>query len=552
MKALPVLRPGALPEVAPPAADGKTDCLVVGFAEEDFASYVRSVRSMGERTGAFRDLNLAFIEYEGRPYRALDIINRLNPEHGGRLHNGDFLWPVVAYLCTYLWRRGFSYDYINVFQQERDAFREKLLAGNIRAIAVTTTLYVSPQPILEVIEFIRAHDPDVTIVVGGPYISNLPRMADEGGLEDLLSYLGADVYVISQEGETELVQVLTALRAGASLAGVPNIAYREGDDFVVTKGVVPGNDLEDNMVNYRLFAERHAGELLLLRTAKSCPFTCAFCGFPERAGEYRYLDVAHVEAELDAVRELGGITTLTFIDDTFNVPKGRFKDLMRMMIRNRYGFRWNCFYRSDNGDDETIALMAEAGCEGVFLGVESGSDSMLERMDKTSRQRHYMKAIPAFRRAGIATYTSLIIGFPGETDRTVRETIDFVEEARPDYWRAQLWYADPVTPVWKQREAYRIKGSGFEWSHATMDSQTACDIIDDMFLNVRGSTWLPQWGFELWSTFYLQRKGMSRGRLLEFMGAFNAAVKHKLRTGQRELTDPALIAELSRACHFDR
>jgi radical SAM superfamily enzyme YgiQ (UPF0313 family) len=91
--------------------------------------------------------------------------------------------------------------------------------------------------------------------------------------------------------------------------------------------------------------------------------------------------------------------------------------------------------------------MGKAGCEGVFLGVESGSDQMLERMNKTARRADYMKSIPLLRQAGISTYASLIVGFPGETLETVQETMSFVEEARPDFFRAQLWYCDPLTPI---------------------------------------------------------------------------------------------------------
>jgi len=85
-----------------------------------------------------------------------------------------------------------------------------------------------------------------------------------------------------------------------------------------------------------------------------------------------------------------------------------------------------------------------------------------------------------------------------------------------------------------------------------MSSQAACDIIDDMFLSVGSSTWLPQWGFEFWSTFYLQRKGMSKARLGEFLNAFNGAIKDKLRTGRREIIDPLRLEELRRASQFDR
>jgi radical SAM PhpK family P-methyltransferase len=532
-----------------------TDCLIVGFNDYDFASYEAMVASMGARSGAYRDLALAFVPLGGRPARALDVLTAYH--FAGRegpvrpFHNTDFLWPTITYLGSFLERRGFSVDYVNLFHLERDRLRDKLARGDVLTVAVTTTLYVIPEPILDVVAFVRACDPRVRIVVGGPYIRNQTTAGDPEAVRRVFKYIGADVYVDSSEGEAALARVLAALKDGTSLDGIDNVAYRRGDDYVVNPTSVESNALAENPVDYRRFAP-DLGEFVSLRTAKSCPFACAFCGFPGRAGGYTYLPVELVEKELDALRELGTVTTVTFLDDTFNVPKRRFKDILRMMIRNRYPFRWNSFYRSDHGDEEAIALMAESGCEGVFLGVESGSAAMLERMNKTARPDDYLKAIPRLREAGISTYASLIIGYPGETFETVRETADFIEATRPDFFRAQLWYADHQTPIWKAREAWRIEGEGFNWRHLTMDSATASDLVEKMFLAVGGSVWMPQYGFEQWSTFYLQRRGMTMPQIKTFLRCFNEVIKDRLLRPERGEPDPALMENLRRSCRFDQ
>jgi hypothetical protein len=191
--------------------------------------------------------------------------------------------------------------------------------------------------------------------------------------------------------------------------------------------------------------------------------------------------------------------------------------------------------------------MGAAGCEGVFLGVESGSDSVLEKMNKSARRKDYLAAIPALRDEGIATYASLIVGFPGETQRTIEETVDLVEKAKPDFFRTQLWYCEPGTPIWKQRDQFGVRGQGFGWSHNTMDSEAACEVIDNIFLDVNASIWLPQFGFEFWSTFYLQRKGMQMQQIRRFLKAFNAIIRGYLRSGRRAEIPPALLAELKSA-----
>jgi anaerobic magnesium-protoporphyrin IX monomethyl ester cyclase len=530
------------------------DCLIVGFNEIETARYVRMVRSMGTESGAWRDLNLALLDHRGELHHALEVFADLH--HEGRpgprsqLHNADFLWPTILYLGSYLQRRGFTFDYVNLFAREKEEFRSKVREHKVLTVAITTTLYVIPEPILDIVEFVRREDPNVRIIVGGPYVSNNTGALDDDGLQRFFKLIGADFYVDSSEGEETLARLLGALKCGGDVTEIPNLAFHRGDNYVTTQKATESSSLAEEAVRYELFPRRDIGAFVSLRTAKSCPFSCAFCGFPARAGHYVVLDVERVAQELDAIRDQG-VTTLTFLDDTFNVPKKRFRELLRMMIDRRYGFRWNSFYRSDHGDAATIALMAEAGCEGVFLGIESGSDSILQAMRKTSRRRHYLEAIPLFRRHGILTHANMIVGFPGETHETFLESVSLVEEAQPDFYRAQLWYADPVTPVWQRRDELGIIGEAFSWSHRTMDSATASDLVEKMFLCVRNSVWLPQYGFELWSTFYLQRFGMDRDQLKNFLRCFNAGIRRRLVWPDAG-ADAPLTEALRRSAQFDR
>jgi len=530
------------------------DCFLIGYNDVDFPSYTESVRAMGERSGAFRDLNLAFINHRGTPYRAMDVLNLLhgeaNPGHR-TFSNVDFLWPVISYLHTYLTRRGFSVDYINLYQQEKQRLVERLKRGEIRTVAITTTLYVWTGPIVEIIELVRRYSKTTKIIVGGPFIHNQARVFEKKPLLQVLRSLGADIYVISPEGEATLLQVLRALRDGQSLASIPNIVFRDGTQMVQTEEKTENNSLAEEMVDYQQFPSDSYNGFVSVRTAKSCPFACAFCAFPERAGGYTYLPVDLVERELDMIQRVGTVSTISFLDDTFNVPKKRFKELLRMMIRKNYGFRWNSYLRSDHADEEAVELMARSGCEGVFLGIESGSNTILKAMNKTSRREDYMRVIPQLREVGILSHANIIIGFPGETEATVRETISLIETARPDYYRAQLWYCDPTTPVWRQREQLQLKGAAFRWSHPTMDSDAACDWVDRLFREIKGSTWLPQYGFEQWSLYYLQRRGMSRQQLQEFVSKFNAAVLAKLNRSSRHEIDAADFEALKLASQFN-
>ncbi len=222
------------------------------------------------------------------------------------------------------------------------------------------------------------------------------------------------------------------------------------------------------------------------------------------------------------------------------------------MIRNQYGFKWNSYYRSDYGDEETIALMKEAGCEGVYLGVESGSDQVLKNMNKKVRRTHHIEAIPLLKDAGIITHTNFIVGFPGETHDTVNETLDLINTVEPDFFRAQLWYCDPVTPIWKERDRYGITGEAFHWYHNTMDYKTAFKLLEENFFLNDSSVWMPQNGFEVWSIFYLQRRGMRIEQVKTFLRSFHAAVTEKILYPDRGSIDSLIIDNLKYSCQFDR
>lgn len=511
------------------------DCLLIGFHDTDFGDFVSMLEGMGRHTGAYRDVNLAFADVGNGPRRCLDLLNDVLEEAGmppeSPYENCDFVFPVVLYLGSYLHRRGYSFDYVSRFHRNRERCRQKLEQNEYRCIVITTTLYVSPHPIMEILEFIRDLGVTTPVVIGGPYLFNQHAAMSEEDMAPLLEYLDADVYVFSSEGEATLVKILDRMREGRDFEGIANIAVAGEDGISFHPLETERNSLEDEPILYELFEPKEIGEFVSTRTAKSCPFSCEFCGFPERAGKYTYTGLDFVERELDALKELGTVSTINFLDDTFNVPKRRFREMLRLMIDRDYGFKWHSFYRSDHGDAETIELMAESGCEGVFLGIESGCDRILEEMNKAARKKHYFEAIAKFQEVGITTYGSFIIGFPGEDQDSVKETWEFIETGGLDYFRAQLFYLDPATPVWRRREELGIEGGGFEWKHPTMDSDEACDIIERMFLEIKEPTWLPQHGFEDWSLYYLRRKGFSPAEVRQWVDGFDQLVRHRINGG---------------------
>ncbi|NIM15004.1 MAG: PhpK family radical SAM P-methyltransferase [Candidatus Aminicenantes bacterium] len=533
------------------------DCLFIGHNEMDFVEYEKNVRKMGTASGAYRDLGKNFILYNNRPYPVSETYNLFYCSGPGDstqmkpLGMGETFSNAIAYLGTYLNRRGMTFDYVNSFTDEKDRLAEKLKQENILTIAIITTLYVAAFPILEVMDFIKTYNRTAKIVIGGPYVTTQVRTLEPEELTFLFKSIGADVYVNSSQGEAALVEIIHALKTGHPLHRVKNIYHQSGDGYAVTPFLQEDNKLSENMVNWDLFAP-NAGEYVNVRTAISCPFACAFCGFPEHAGKYQPAEVAALEQELTQLDRIGTVKSVYFIDDTFNVPIKRFKDILRMIIKNRYRYRWHCNFRCQFSDREMVELMKESGCIGVFLGIESGNNQILKNMNKKASREKYLEGAALLKEYGIVTHGSFIVGFPGETEETVNDTISFIQESQLDFYRAQLWYCETITPIWREREKYKIKGSQYEWSHATMDSKTACDLVDKIFFTIRDSVWVPQYNFEFDHMVHLIHRGMSIRQVKDFLKAFYTGIRERMENPSRKEVSFEVIRQLKSALGDER
>jgi radical SAM PhpK family P-methyltransferase len=502
------------------------DCVVIGYNDTPFEQYEQLIYQYGEDSEAYRDLKYSYIDIENKKYNYVDFLNHIyrvakKETHEDIFKSGEIPNLGAVYLTNFLQNRGLSAQYINLFQYEKEKLKA-YLALNPYCVAITTTFYVLNRPVIEMIEFIREHSEKTKIVVGGPLISNHFNRYPHDQMLYALEDIGADIYVIESQGELTLAAIVNCLKRGADLSSIPNlIHYNHDGKLEMTSRLAENNSLDTNYINWCSFPNEKLGPTLQMRTARSCAFSCSFCAYPIRAGKLTLASLETIEKELDSMHNLGNVNNVIFIDDTFNVPLNRFKDICRLMIRKDYNFKWFSYFRCSNSDEEAIALMAESGCSGVFLGVESGSPTILKHMHKAATIEKYVQGIEWLRKHGIFTFGSFITGFPGETETTINETIDFIKETKLDYYRTQLWYCEPGTPIYDKRDEYKILGQGFKWEHSTMNSAQAMDYIDQIFLSVTESTWLPIWSFDFWFIPYILGKGIRLEQFNEFVAQAN-------------------------------
>lgn len=505
------------------------DCIVIGYNEPPFEEYESTLKLYGENSETYRDLKFSFVDIDGQKLTYVDLLNYAfdRASQQGRQRNQvdkfkscDIPNLAAIYLTNFLRKRGYSANYINLFQYEKEKLIQYLKEDPL-CIAITTTFYLWDMPVNEMIAFIRQYNKKTCIIVGGPLIANYDRRYQDSDLAAILDNIGADMYVVESQGELTLLKIVECLKHNMSVKNIPNILYLEEGSWQRTSRVAENNPLDENAIDWHLFAKENLGTTLQTRTARSCAFKCAFCAYPLRAGKLQLSDIATIEQELDAMRDLGTIKNVVFIDDTFNVPITRFKEICNLMIRKKYNYNWFSYFRCSNSDEEAIQLMAKSGCKGVFLGVESGSPRILKNMNKAATIEKYREGIKLLKQHNILTFGSFIIGFPGETAETVAETINFIQETELDYYRTLLWYCEPGTPIYNDRAKYNITGEAFRWTHDTMSSMEAMQHIERLFLAVDKSEWLPQWSFDFWIIPYFLGRNISLSQFKDFMRLSN-------------------------------
>jgi radical SAM PhpK family P-methyltransferase len=500
--------------------ESNLDCLIIGHNDIDFGAVEAELKKTQSYSGAYLDLKANSINYHGRriPYMALlnqTIKNKKGKDPQYSLTDVPHLGAVI--LKSFLQRRGYNTAIINSFNNNKEELIG-LLGQSPSAVAIMTTLYVENAPIIEIAQFIRRHNDDVKIIVGGPHIFNLFANQESKTLEFIFKTIGANFYICDSQGELTLSLILQELRKEEKpdYDAIPNLAYTfDNKEFHRTKRVVENNDLVDSSPDWSFFDRKYYAPTTQLRTARSCAFSCSFCKYPLMAGPLNLLSLERIEKELDYLSE-AGVKNIVFIDDTFNVPLSRFKDICRLMIRKEYSFHWYSFFRCANSDDESFDLMEKSGCKGVFLGVESGDEQILKGMNKFANINRYKYGIGKLKERNIITFASIIVGFPGETERTVNNTMRFLEESSPDFYRAELYYHYSDVPIHNQADVYGIRGAGYSWKHNTMDWRRAAELAQEMYKSLKGPVVFPAYMFDFWSIPYLTGKGLSIGQIKEF------------------------------------
>jgi len=193
---------------------------------------------------------------------------------------------------------------------------------------------------------------------------------------------------------------------------------------------------------------------ITMLTSRGCCFRCSFCGLDESHKVVKNRSPESVVKEIKEIKSKYGITKFNFQDDTFTMNRKRLYHMLNLFEPLNIGFR--CHGRASLDKKEDYIKLKEAGCDMLSWGIESGSQKMLNLMNKQSTTQDNKNVIKWAKEVGITSRSFFMIGFPGETKETLEETKEFIERTNPDQYFVSNFVPYPGTDVWNNPNKYNI------------------------------------------------------------------------------------------------
>lgn len=383
------------------------------------------------------------------------------------LVNTNRMQPPIApvgldYVATSARRRNVPVEVVDLglVEDAHEALERSLARRQPRLVGlsyrnVDDSFWPSAQSFLpELVHLMRAVRglTDAPVVLGGVGFSVFAAR--------IVEHTGAE-YGIRGDGEESLVQLYGHLSRGgkpgsAELSTIPGLVWREGGRLVANQpawrpvDVPAARDAIDNATYFAL------GGQLGVETKRGCPRSCIYCADPLAKGvRIRPRSPTAVAAEFESLWAQG-VTCIHLCDGEFNVPRGHALRICEELVRKNLPARvgWYAYAAVTPFDDDLAAACKRAGCRGLDFTGDAANDEMLKRYHVEHRQADVALAVSLCRRHGIPCMVDLLLGGPGETRDTVRQTLQRLELIGPDCVGVGLGMRlYPGTPVVRALEA---------------------------------------------------------------------------------------------------
>ena len=317
-------------------------------------------------------------------------------------------------------------------------------------ITFTTPLYSQS---LRIISQVKDYNKDIITMAGGVHITS--------DCMGTMKNSRIDIAVLG-EGDFKLLEIIES----DDIKAIKGIAYRSNGEISINERAPGIKDLDQipfpaisliDINQYKLpHTVRKLNPVCPLETSRGCVYSCTYCNKSIFGRTFRAKSPGKVIADLKRIAGLG-FKEAHIVDDGFSTNINRAKEICRLVIKENIDLLINCAngIRVDRIDYELLELMKKAGVYRVSLGIESGSQRILNNVDKGIKLEAYEEAFKMFRKVGIETLAYFMFGLPDEQESDMKKTIKFAKKLRPDVAKFSITIPLPSTPLY---EDWKAKG----------------------------------------------------------------------------------------------
>ncbi len=286
------------------------------------------------------------------------------------------------------------------------------------------------------------------VIAAGSDASDHPELYLEGGAD----------YVVAGEGEATLLELLDSLagRRPGPPSAIAGLFFRDANGTLQRTPArpfikdldalpLPAWDLVDVERYRRVWIDRHGYFSMNLVTTRGCPYHCNWCAKPIYGQRYTVRSAARVADEVAFLKGRYAPDHLSFVDDIFGLQPGWVERFAEALRERGAVTPFQCLSRADLLGEGVVRGLAAAGCRSVWIGAESGSQKILDAMEKGTRVEQIREAARRLRAAGIEVGFFLQFGYPGETREDIEKTLQLVRDCRPDDIGISVSYPLPGT-----------------------------------------------------------------------------------------------------------
>ncbi len=333
----------------------------------------------------------------------------------------------LAYLAAALEKAGIEVEILDfvVFPYIKADFRSKLEQFNPDIVAATAVTMTFDRAI-RIIQEARRWSPGCLTVMGGPHLTFCAE-------ESLKAYPELDLVVLG-EGEETIAEIAAEAGKGRSWRHIPGLVFRQGESIVSTGKRPHPIDVNTLAAPARhllaLGRYRALGMPISMTTSRGCPYACIFCVGRKMVGaKVRYRDPVKVVDEMETLVGYG-FCQINVADDLFTANARHCLAVCDEILKRNLKVKWTSFARVDTVSLKILQRMKDAGCQAVSFGMESGNAEILKTIRKGITLSQVIEAVTLCNQVGLLPHGSFILGLPGETPETLKETLAFGEKLK--------------------------------------------------------------------------------------------------------------------------